>query len=46
MVLEKVRKNHIFFRSGNFEIGQGNLKIKQEVREFRNKFVNELNIKN
>ena len=27
------REKHIFSMSGNFEIGQGNLKIKQEVRE-------------
>ena len=31
-VREKVREKHIF--SGNFEIGQGNFKIKQKDGEF------------
>ena len=36
MVREKVREKYLFSKSelsGNFEIGQGNLKIKQKVRE-------------
>ena len=50
-VREKVRENIFFFsKSGNFEIGQGNLKINQKVREksenLKKKSLNELDFKN